>query len=239
MKATALEFRFRFLIHLVIYVLGFTTPWDSWLHLDTGRTAWLMLASWPARNRWLNFDTATIAILIIGILCALAAACLRTWGSAYLGTAIVKDASMHGDQVVAAGPYRYLRNPLYQGTFLNALALALLMPPSGAIFCIILIGIFELRLIAAEEAFLAAKLGEPYLAYTKQVPRLIPALTPRVPPSPATPDWATAFLGEIYMWGAFLSFAIAGWRYNAFLIIRGILISLGISLVARAFLPKR
>jgi protein-S-isoprenylcysteine O-methyltransferase Ste14 len=238
MKATALEFRFRFVIHLIIYVLGFTTPWDRWLHLDAGRTTWLLLASWFARNRWLNFDAATIAVLILGILCTLAAACLRTWGSAYLGTVIVKDASMHGDQIVAAGPYRYVRNPLYLGTFLNTLALALLMPPSGAIFCIILTGLFELRIIAAEEAFLTTKLGEPYLTYTKQVARLIPAITPRVPPSPATPNWPTAFLGEIYMWGAFLSFAVAGWRYNAFLIIRGVLISLGVSLVARAFIPK-
>jgi len=190
MKFSAFVFRFRFLLHLIIYFLGFTTPWDRVLHLDAGRTAWLMLASWPARNRWLNFDTATITILIIGILCTLAAACLRTWGSAYLGTAIVKDASMHGDQVVAAGPYRYLRNPLYLGIFLNALALALLMPPSGAIVTIIAVSIIELRL-------------------------------------------------EIYMWGAFLSFALVGWRYNAFLIIRGVLISLGVSLIFRAFIPRR
>jgi protein-S-isoprenylcysteine O-methyltransferase Ste14 len=239
MKFSAFVFRFRFLLHLIIYFLGFTTPWDRVLHLDAGRTAWLMLASWPARNRWLNFDTATITILIIGILCTLAAACLRTWGSAYLGTAIVKDASMHGDQVVAAGPYRYLRNPLYLGIFLNALALALLMPPSGAIVTIIAVSIIELRLIAAEEAFLATELGEPYVAYCKQTPRLIPALTPRVPSSPATPNWPTAFLGEIYMWGAFLSFALVGWRYNAFLIIRGVLISLGVSLIFRAFIPRR
>jgi hypothetical protein len=146
---------------------------------------------------------------------------------------------MHGDQVVAAGPYRYLRNPLYLGTFIHALGLALLMPPSGAIFTIIAVGIIELRLIGGEESFLTTKLGESYAAYCKQVPRLIPALTPRVPSSPATPNWPLAFLGEIYMWGAFLSFAVAGWRYNAFLIIRGVLISVGVSLVARAFIPKR
>jgi protein-S-isoprenylcysteine O-methyltransferase Ste14 len=239
MKFSALVFRFRFLIHAIIYLLGFTTPWDRWLYLDTGRTTWLMLASWPARNRWLNFDTATIAILLVGIFCALIAACLRTWASAYLGASIVQHPSMQGAQIVAAGPYRYIRNPLYLGIFIHTLALALLMPPSGAIFSIVLIGIFQLRLIAAEEPFLAAKLGEPYIAYTKQVPRLIPALTPRVPSSPATPNWPTAFLGEIYMWGAFLSFALAGWRYNAFLIIRGVLISLGVSLIARAFIPKR
>ncbi len=145
---------------------------------------------------------------------------------------------MHGDQVVAAGPYRFLRNPLYLGTFVHTLALALLMPPSGAIFCIFVIGLFQLRLIASEEAFLTAKLGEPYLAYRARVPALLPALTPRVPASPTQPKWLQAFLGELYFWGVFLAFVIAGWRYNAFLIIQGVLISLGVSLVARAFMPK-
>jgi uncharacterized SAM-binding protein YcdF (DUF218 family) len=113
------------------------------------------------------------------------------------------------------------------------------MPPSGAIFSIVLIGFFQLRLIAAEEAFLTSKFGESYLAYRAKVPSLLPAFTPRVPASPIQPKWPQAFLGELYFWGVFLSFVIAGWRYNSFLIIRGVIISLGISLVARAFLPKR
>ena len=136
-------------------------------------------------------------------------------------------------------PSRYVRNPLYLGNLIHTLALALLMPPSGAIFCILAIGIFQLRLIAAEESFLTAKLGEPYLAYCAKVPRLIPALTPRVPASTLQPKWLTAFLGEIYMWGVVVTFATLGWRYNSILLIKGVLISLGLSLIVRAFLPKR
>ncbi len=212
MKATALEFRLRYLIHTIVYVLGFLAPWDRLLHLDRDRTAWLLLAAWPASNHWLNFTAATVTLLIIGILCALAAASLRTWAAAYLDSSIVKA---------------------------HTLALALLMPPSGAVFCIVLSGLFQLRLIAGEEAYLTGKLGELYLAYRAKVPALLPALTPRVPASPTQPKWSQAFLGEIYFWGVFLAFVIAGWRYNAFLIIQGVLISLGVSLVARAFVPKR
>ncbi len=145
---------------------------------------------------------------------------------------------MHGDSVVAAGPYRRVRNPLYLGTFIHALPLALLMLPSGALFTVVLIGLLQLRLIFAEESFLSAKLGEPYREYCALVPRLVPSLTPRVPASPARPRWGMAFLGEIYMWGVFISFAALGWRYNSMLIIQGVLISLGVSLVARAFVPK-
>jgi protein-S-isoprenylcysteine O-methyltransferase Ste14 len=238
MKATPLEFRFRFLILTVIFVLGFVAPWDTWLHLDSIRT-WQLIAAWPARSGWLSFSAATIVVLLLGILCAFIAASLRTWATAYLGPSIVQDHSMHGEGVVAAGPYRHLRNPLYLGTFVHTFALALLMPPSGAIFCILAIGLFLLCLIAGEESFLTVKLGEPYLAYCAKVPSLLPAIAPRVPASPAQPTWSTAFLGEIYMWGVVVTFAVFGWSYNSILLIRGILISLGISLIARAFIPKR
>ena len=238
LKATAPEFRFRFLIHAIIYALGFTTPWNHWLHLDTIRT-WQWIAAWPSRSGWLSFQSATIAVLIVGILCALIAAWLRTWAAAYLTSSIIKDGAMHGDDVVAAGPYRFLRNPLYVGIFIHTFALALLMPPSGALLSIVLIGLFELRLIAGEEAFLTAKLGAPYLAYCAKVPALFPALTPRVPASSVQPQWPQAFLGELYMWGVAISFATLGWRYNSFLIIQGVVVSLGLSLIARAFIPKR
>jgi protein-S-isoprenylcysteine O-methyltransferase Ste14 len=238
MKATPFEFRFRFLILAVIYFLGFAAPWNYWLHLDSIRT-WQLLAAWPARSGWISFSTATIVVLLLGILCALKGAILRTWASAYLGTSIVQDPSMYGEGVVAAGPYRHLRNPLYLGTFIHTFALALLMPPSGAIFCILAIGLFLLRLIAGEESFLTAKLGAPYLAYCAKVPSLLRSIQPRVPASTTQPKWPIAFLGEIYMWGVVVTFAFLGWRYNSMLLIKGVLISLGISLIVRAFIPKR
>ena len=238
MKATPLEFRFRFFILAVIYFLGFVAPWNYWLHLDSIRT-WQLLAAWPARSGWISFSTATVVVLLLGIVWSLKGAFLRTWGTAYLSPSVVHDHAMHGEGVIAAGPYRYVRNPLYLGNFLHTLALALLMPPSGAIFCVIAIIFFQLRLIAAEESFLTAKLGEPYLAYCAKVPRLFPALTPRVPASTLQPKWPLAFLGEIYIWGVVITFAILGWRYNSILLIKGVLVSLGVSLIVRAFLPKR
>jgi hypothetical protein len=114
----------------------------------------------------------------------------------------------------------------------------LLMQPSGAPFVVVLIGLLQLRLMGAEEAFLSEKLGEPYRAYCAAVPRIVPALRPRVAESSAKPAWAVGFMSEIYMWGVALSFAALGWKYNSFLIIQGVLVSWGVSLVARAFIPK-
>ena len=238
MKASPLEFRFRFLILGLIFLMGFIAPWNYALHLDTIRT-WQLLAAWVYRAGWMGFSGATIAILVLGIAVAFVAALLRTWGSAYLGISVVQSGGLHGDEVVAAGPYRWVRNPLYIGTFLHTLVLALLMPPSGAVFCIVAVGFFQWRLIGAEEAFLSARLSEAYLAYRARVPRVVPALRPRLAGSGARPAWVSAVLGEVYMWGVVAAFAVAGWRYNAQLIIQGVIISLGVSLVVRAFLPKR
>jgi hypothetical protein len=118
------------------------------------------------------------------------------------------------------------------------------MQPSGAIFCIVTIGLLQARLIGGEEVFLAAKLGEPYREYCGVVPRLVPSLRPKVAESLVQPRWGLGFLGEIYMWGVVASFlvfvvAVAAYgRYDTFLIIQGVVISLGVSLVARAFVPK-
>ncbi|HEY0161276.1 MAG TPA: hypothetical protein VGB69_01235 [Edaphobacter sp.] len=81
--------------------------------------------------------------------------------------------------------------------------------------------------------------GESYKAYCLLVPRLLPSLSAKVADSGARAAWGTAFLGEIYMWGVFVSFAALGWMYNSMLILQGVVVSLGVSLVARAFIPKR
>lgn len=237
MKATPFEFRFRFLIHALLYVVSFVMPWNKWLHLDTVRT-WQWLASLLSRAGVLGFSAATLLILVLGICFALCAALLRTWAAAYLGRGVVQDTVMHGERVVAAGPYRHVRNPLYLGTFVHSLALALLTMPSGAAFMLVTIGLFELRLIGAEERFLSEQLGESYSEYRLRVPRLLPSLRPQIESSGAKPAWGSGVLSEIYMWGVVISFAALGWMYNAVLILQGVLVSVGVSLVVRALLPR-
>jgi protein-S-isoprenylcysteine O-methyltransferase Ste14 len=237
MKATPFEYRFRFALHAIIYALGFTAPWNFWLHLDSsGMQAhvWEYLASRLGHGTLAWFEL----LLVVGIVLAALGAFLRTWGAAYLGSGIVQSHSMHGNAVLGDGPFRRTRNPLYLGTLLHTLALALIMPPSGAIFTIVLIGLLQLRLIFAEEPFLAARIGQPYIDYCNRVPRLFPSLTPRVPPSGAKPRWLQAVLGESYMIGVAACFAIFGWRYNGFLLVKCVIIALGVSLLIRAAMPQ-
>ncbi len=237
MKATPFEFRFRFLLHGLIYGLGFVAPWNAWLHIDpTGTNAhlWGILAAKLMPGTMTAFNV----LLAAGILFAAIGAWLRTWGAAYLGAGVVQSHDMHGSAVLADGPYRHLRNPLYVGTFLHTFALALLMPPSGAAFAVVFIGLLQVRLILAEEPFLTAQLGEAYLAYCARVPRLLPSLRARVPESGAKARWGQAVLGEIYMIGVAVSFAVVGWTYDSVLLIRAVIIALGVSLVVRAFAPR-
>ena len=242
MKASPFEFRFRYLIHVAIFVLGFVAPWDYALGatrgtLDQG-SSWLLAAVYLARTGAFTLGSATITLLLFGIGCASLAAWLRTWAAAYLGSGVVGSSAMHGEGVVADGPYRYLRNPLYVGIFLHTLALALLMPATGALLTIALIAVFEVRLALAEEPFLRAKLGAPYAAYCALVPRFVPALRARVAQSGARARWGQAVLGEIYFWGVAGSFAVAGWRYNAHLLVQCCVVALGVSLVARALIKE-
>jgi protein-S-isoprenylcysteine O-methyltransferase Ste14 len=241
MKATAFEFRHRLWIAIVIYVLGFAVPWDLVLHLDSsGPNAhvWGLLAALLAKAGVMSIGSAFIVLLVVAIVSALVGAWLRTWGSAYLTTDVMSDSQMRSDGVVADGPYRYMRNPLYLGTWANTVALALLMPASGAIFAIAGIVLFQFRIILSEEAFLTAKLGAPYTAYCARVPRLVPALRPRVAAAGVRPQWGRAAMAEIYMWGSAASFAVLGWRYNAELLLQCVLVWLGVSLVLRAFRKK-
>jgi protein-S-isoprenylcysteine O-methyltransferase Ste14 len=236
MKASAFEFRFRMWIMVVVIFLGFYAPWVEFLHIGTRTTAWLWLG-FELGALGLNSTAGILAVTILMIVFAALAAAVRIWGTAYLGTSVVNNAEMKAGQVMADGPYRYVRNPLYIGSWLMVAAISALMPASGAAFTMILMSIFLLRLILGEEAFLAPKLGEPYSTYKRAVPRVIPSVWPRVPASGQNANWGRAIVGEITPIGIFLSFAALSWQYNAFLLSRAALICFGLSLVVRALVP--
>lgn len=239
MQATQLEFRFRLIIILLLYNLGFWAPW-TWTagHYAPMSTAWLALSTSLGQTTPLGVRNATLLVTWLAIACAVLGAALRVWGTAYLGASIVHSGAMHGGHVMAAGPYRYLRNPLYLGSWLLAAGIAILMPPSGAAVFLVLLGFFYFRLILGEEAFLAQKIGEPYLEYRRQVPRLWPTRRPRIAASPAGPQWMPSCAAEILPIGYALCLAALAWRYDPRLLVRCLLVAFGISLITRALLPR-
>ncbi len=171
MKATAFEFRVRIFIIALIYTLGFFSPWDPLLGSGARTNMWLDSSSWIAATRWLTLNEATLFVTVCALLFGIAGTVLRVWATAYLGGATVTDSRMLAGGVVASGPYRHLRNPLYLGTWLLSFPVALLMPVSGAIFALIAILVFEFRLILGEEAFLSGKAG----SYLRRLQTACPA----------------------------------------------------------------
>jgi hypothetical protein len=101
-----------------------------------------------------------------------------------------------------------------------------------------LLTLFLLRLILGEEAFLTQKLGDPYRAYLRAVPPLIPRLRGSLPPAGDKPHWGIALLTELNPIGVFLIFSVLSWRYDYELMLKGILICFGASLVVRALVPR-
>lgn len=242
MRATHLEFRMRFFIHLILITLGFWAPWIGVIAPPNGFASRITLLEWLAttasRAGLMTFTLAAPFFVCVGIVFAALAAALRVWGAAYLGPVTVQHNQMQAGAVMAAGPYRYLRNPLYLGLWFMVAAIALSMPASGALFTLICIPLFAVRLILGEEAFLTAQLGEPYRVYCLAVPRIIPRLRTALPRVAARPQWFRAIFSELAPIGIFLTLALFSWSYNNTALMRGILISLGVSLVARALVPS-
>jgi protein-S-isoprenylcysteine O-methyltransferase Ste14 len=223
---------------VLLHVIGFLAPWRYWSTSSHG-TLWLTASTLLARTGVISLAAASLTVTLLGLLCLLTASILRVWGTAYLGPGTMRGATMMGNRLVAAGPYQYLRNPLYLGILFLSLATSLLMPPDGAVFFLLGISGFLLFLIHGEEAFLTQQLGQPYLEYRRDVPRLIPSFAHRTANTLQHPHWLRAVTNELYPTGFTLCFALFAWRYNARFLVRCLLICYGLSLVVRAISPKQ
>ena len=238
MNAAALAFRFRVVIFVLLYLLGLLPPWGAIVRGGNDGTLLLAVSTLAARSNWIGLAAATLTVTFIALACLAIGAILRVWGTAYLGSGVMRGSLMQGDRLVAAGPYRYLRNPLYLGSWLLGLATSILMPPSGAAFFLLTFSVFILFLISAEERFLSAQLGDVYQEYCRRVPRLWPLIGAGEAASSPRPCWLQALLAETHPIAFTLCFAIFAWRYNARILIRCLLICYGLSLIIRAFTKR-
>jgi hypothetical protein len=103
-------------------------------------------------------------------------------------------------RLVADGPYRYVRNPLYFGNILLAVGFGLMASRVGFVILVVGMVVFCHRLILREETEIVASQGDSYRAYCAAIPRLLPALRPKLPSAGGIPNWADGMLGEAFMW---------------------------------------
>ncbi len=201
MRATEFEFRYRSWLNLAHFWLASQVYSIDHLNFAEAIARW---AGGPAQARLHAIGRLVFAFgtTLVGL-----AAALRTWAAAYLRSNVVHDREMHLEILVADGPYRHVRNPLYLGTFLFSLGLGFLASRLG--FAILAGGaaIRILRLIGREESGLEMEQGEGFREYCRRVPRLLPSLHPRVLSGTTVPKWGQALRGEAVMWGFFLGMA--------------------------------
>lgn len=218
--------------------MGFWAPWIEIWGIGSRITLLEWMALEISRLGLLRFTVATPVVIICGALVAALGVVFRVWGSAWLGHGVVLNAEMKAASLMADGPYRYVRNPLYLGVCCMIAALALLMPATGALFAFIAVPSFLFCLILGEEAFLVTKIGEPYRAYLRSVPRMFPRLRTTLTPTGNKPHWLQAVLSEINPIGVFVTIAFLSWTYDHWLMVRAIIVTFGLSLIARALMPR-
>jgi len=231
------------------------TPWAfrhrGWLlGLTYGASAWVSIALdkaglWPGtpidrwtaldRGLWIGsrLDTPAGPAWEIAIPIALLLVCfgLRSWGTSYLRGHVMADKAMHSDRLIVAGPFRWVRNPLYLGNLFMATAFGLLLPPPGLLLVLaghaVVLGVLS----HVEGEGLRREHGAAYEAYRRQVHAFIPK-----PPSaavrntPVQPDWRNGLATESWHLGFALYLAGLALRSTP-LFLAGAAVTFGVMLL--------
>lgn len=198
-------YRRRPTVIFVIYFVGFGLGY----YLTSAFYRGAPLPAFVIVARALHADPKVIlwiatAIAFLGYL-------LRLWGSAYLTPAVVWSPQARQTQLIVDGPFRYVRNPLYLGNVLLAIAIGVLAPPIG--WALVVIGNiwFSVLLATHEAAGMRAQYGDAYERYRKAVPALIPRLRPIAREGTGTPSFAEGLSAEAFSLGfaaAILAFTL-------------------------------
>jgi len=85
----------------------------------------------------------------------------------------------YSNELQITGVHKYIRHPLYLGTFAFIWGLFLLLPYLSLLIANIIITVYTLIGIGFEEKKLVNEFGESYVNYQSSVPKLIPFLKPR------------------------------------------------------------
>src|SRR4051794_40452250 len=144
---------------------------------------------WLAHPTWKSLEVGGVVILPGLLVRALASGHVRK-----------------NEALATSGPYAYTRNPLYFGSLLIGIGFAIAARSwwVGVALVVMFFAIY-MPVIRSEEAFLRKKFPE-FDDYAKQVPRMLPRLTP------ASSEAGGGFSMELYLkhreWNALLGSAL-------------------------------
>lgn len=139
--------------------------------------------SWPLRPR-LPFVLWALPVVLFGV-------AFRVWSRCYF-TRGSDTRRIQAHRLIAMGPYRRVRNPLYVGNMAVAVGIALAFAgPWAALAFLVALFVLYSGVIRSEEAILLQTHGESYAEFRRRVPRWIPRLRP-LPADPDAPPAAVA-----------------------------------------------
>ena len=145
-------------------------------------------------------DPVTLTV-IVGTGLAILGEVIRYVGVAYAGSLTRVTGGVGAPEVIVAGPFAHVRNPLYLGNIVMYAGIGIL---SNALFPWLLVGavayfIFQYyEIVLLEEEFLRATFGVSYEDFSRNVPRFIPRITRYQSDAQAhqRADWMAALRSE-------------------------------------------
>ena len=153
-------------------------------------------AAFANRGTLLALSAATLVVfgkpsaksIAAGLPLALAGEALRCWAVGFSGVTTRSD-RVTAPALVTAGPYAYVRNPLYVGNFITALGFTIAFTgdlPAPKRFVLGAFGLGSMLAVYAtivplEESYLRKTFGASFDEYVARVPRLVPRRTPSQP----------------------------------------------------------
>lgn len=134
------------------------------------------------------FGRPSARSVAFGVPIAFAGEALRCWAVGYSGVTTRAD-HVTAPRLVTAGPYAYVRNPLYLGNLITALGFTLAFTGAVAFArrAILTFGGLGAMLavyaaiVPLEEVYLRQTFGEDFETYVTRVPRLVPRLSAAQP----------------------------------------------------------
>lgn len=157
----------------------------------------------------------------LGLPLAIAGELVRCWAVGYSGET-TRDDSVSAPELIGAGPYAYVRNPLYVGNFLTAAGFAVAFTgqnaPGARLALIVgslaaMAGVYAI-IVPHEEQFLRSQFGEAFDRYCERVPPVIPQ---REPMAGGAGQWRPSVIKDAES-KTFLTFAamLAALAFKAF-----------------------
>ena len=164
------------------------------LRLPIGLAITIAAAAWISPMPF--FGPQHRAIHALALLVIFAGLALRAWGAGSAGFH-TRSGRIEAPRLATAGPFAYVRNPIYLGSMLLGIGMSLLIgDPLAFVFTAIAFAILYFGIVPAEEEFLQNHFGAEYLRYREVVPRFIPHLRPWQGRTKETFQWK-AVRGEL------------------------------------------